>query len=142
MKQRLKNSSKGRYCLLQNGQYCISTSGFILYQDVFYINKFAFREFMLASALTGQTSIAETNTGRPKSPQPPLPVVVPGLASSSQGQPNSEPLPQIRPHPERIARKLAITIINIFIAHLIKLFHMFCSCTTKQNNPFYCILME
>ena len=62
---------------------------------------------MLATSLEGQTGGADGNAGRPLSPRAaqgsPLPV--PGAGSTQESQSHSEPIPQIRPHPERIARK-------------------------------------
>merc|ERR1712136_540761 len=64
-----------------------------------------FKEFMLATSLEGQTAGADANAGRPLSPRAaqgsPLPV--PGASSAQETQSHSEPIPQIRPHPERIA---------------------------------------
>ena len=65
------------------------------------------REFMLATSLEGQSAGVDANAGRPLSPRAaqgsPLPV--PGAGSVTESQSHSEPIPQIRPHPERIARK-------------------------------------
>ena len=62
---------------------------------------------MLATTLEGQTAGVDTNAGRPLSPRAaqgsPLPV--PGAGSATENQSHSEPIPQVRPHPERIARK-------------------------------------
>ena len=62
---------------------------------------------MLATSLESQTGGVDTNSGRPLSPKvvQGSPVAVPGSLSSAENQSHSEPIPQIRPHPERIARK-------------------------------------
>ena len=62
---------------------------------------------MLATSLEGQTAGADANSGRPLSPRAPQgsPLPVPGANSAQESQSHSEPIPQIRPHPERIARK-------------------------------------
>ena len=62
---------------------------------------------MLATTLDSQTATSDATSGGPTSPpvNQALPVPVPGSSASAQGQCLSEPIPQIKPHPERIARK-------------------------------------
>ena len=75
---------------------------------------------MLATSLEGQSAGVDANAGRPLSPRAaqgsPLPV--PGAGSVTESQSHSEPIPQIRPHPERIARKYhQLTNILFMIGH-------------------------
>ena len=62
---------------------------------------------MLATTMDGQSGTSDVTSGGPTSPpvNPALPLSVPGSTASSQGQSHSEPVAQIKPHPERIARK-------------------------------------
>ncbi len=62
---------------------------------------------MLATSLEGQPGGVDAASGRPLSPKvaQASPVAVPGLGASTESQSCSEPLAQIKPHPERIARE-------------------------------------
>ena len=62
---------------------------------------------MLATSLEDPNRGVDSKSSRALSPQPvqASPVSVPGSATLAEGQSHSEPISQIRPHPERIARK-------------------------------------
>ena len=62
---------------------------------------------MLATSLEDPTRGVDSKSSRALSPQPvqASPVSVPGSVTLAEAQSHSEPISQIRPHPERIARK-------------------------------------
>lgn len=62
---------------------------------------------MLATTLDSQGGASDVTSGGPTSPpaNQALPLPVPGSTTSTQGPSQSEPITQIKPHPERIARK-------------------------------------